>query len=104
MNGDVVQQEYEADYERSRRKDSLLDSAGVHLVQDRSGSYVFSLDSAGREIFLLRREPSSNFWSVGHEQVGGDTDSGSDNAFDQEDLLPGVNFADAVEFQDAARK
>lgn len=102
LNRDIVQQEDKTNHERSRSKDSLLDSTSVHLVQDRGRSDMLGLDSTRGKVLLLLGQPFCDFWPVGHQQVGSDTDCGGNDAFDQEDLLPGVNLADAVQFENAA--
>lgn len=55
LNRDIVQQENKTDHERSRSKDSLLDSTSVHLVQNRGRSDMLGLDSTGGKVLLLLR-------------------------------------------------
>lgn len=100
LNGDVVEEENQTDDESRRCQNSLLDSARVHLVQDCGGSSVLGLDSGRGKILFFLGQPSCDFWTISHQHVRADADDCGDDAFDQEDLLPSVDFANAVDFED----
>lgn len=91
LHRNVVQQEDHPDGQGRRRKDALLDGSSVQLVQDDGGSDLFSLDSGDGQVLFLLGQPLGSLDSVGHQAVGGDADNGSDDTFDQEDLLPSVD-------------
>lgn len=91
LDGDIVQQEDGRNRQRRRRKNALLDSPRVQLVQDDRRANLLPLNSSIREILLLLRQPLGLFDSIRHQRVGGDTDDGGDDAFDEEDLLPCVD-------------
>lgn len=104
LNGNVVQQEDETDYQCGWSEDSLLDRTDVHLIKYDNSTNLLRLDSTGGKVLFLLRQPSGLFRPVRHQEIRCKTNDGSDDSFNQENLLPCVYLADTVYFQDTRRE